>query len=130
MLIVEDNAADVFLIREAVRRAELLADLHIARDGERAIWFFDEADADINAPCPAVVLLDINLPKQSGSQVLQHLRKSRRCGKALVIAVSSSDLGTDREEMTRLGADGYFHKPSEYEEFMKLGNIIKDLLST
>jgi hypothetical protein len=47
MLIVEDNAADVFLIREAVRRAELPADLHIARDGERAIWFFDEADADI-----------------------------------------------------------------------------------
>jgi chemotaxis family two-component system response regulator Rcp1 len=74
--------ADVFLIRKAIRIAKFPADLHIARDGEQAIRFFDEADADITAPCPAVVLLDINLPKKPGSQVLQHLRKSRRCGKA------------------------------------------------
>jgi chemotaxis family two-component system response regulator Rcp1 len=130
MLIVEDNPADVFLIRKAIRSAKLPADLHIASDGEQAIRFFDEADADITAPCPAVVLLDINLPKKPGGQVLQHLRKSPRCGKALVITVSSSDSARDREEMTKLGANSYFHKPSEYEEFMKLGDIVKDLLGT
>ena len=57
------------------------------------------------------------------------MRKSRRCGNALVIAVSSSDSAKDREEMTSLGANGYFHKPSAYADFMKLGEMVKGLLS-
>ena len=86
-----------------------------------------KADADITAPSPAVVLLDINLPRKPGSEILHHLRKSHRCGKALVVVVSSSDSAKDHEEMTTLGANGYFHKPFKYEEFMKLGDRVKDV---
>jgi two-component system, chemotaxis family, response regulator Rcp1 len=57
------------------------------------------------------------------------MRKSPKCSKALVIAVSTSDSAQDRETMTELGANGYFRKPSEYADFMKLGDMIKNVLS-
>ena len=79
-------------------------------------------------PCPELIILDINLPKRQGGEVLQHLRGSRRCASALVIAISTSGSVEDRDRMTKLGANGYFHKPSEYAEFMKLGNLINQVL--
>jgi len=74
------------------------------------------------------MILDINLPKKHGGQVLQHMRKTRRCATALVLVVTSSDSLRDRETMAKLGANGYFRKPSDYEHFMKLGSLVKELL--
>lgn len=128
MLIVEDNESDVFLIREAIRAAKLPVTVHIVKDGDQAVQFFETVDADASVPCPALVLLDINLPKKQGGEVLKHMRRSRRCAGALVIVVSSSDSARDRQQMKSLGADGYFRKPSEYEAFMKLGEMIKSFL--
>jgi chemotaxis family two-component system response regulator Rcp1 len=127
-LIVEDNPADVLLIRQAIKSACVNADLHIVRDGEQAVRYFDDVDGD-RAPRPALVVLDINLPRKQGGEVIQYMRKSRSCENALVLAVSTSDSAREREHMTRLGASGYFRKPSEYAEFMKLGDIIRDLLN-
>jgi DNA-binding response OmpR family regulator len=128
VLIAEDNESDVFLIQDAIETAKLDVALHIVKDGEQAIRFFDQADSDADMPCPALVILDINLPRKHGNAVLQHMRLSRKCGKALVLAVSSSASDRDREEMAKLGANGYFQKPSDYDDFMKLGDIIKGLL--
>ena len=128
MLIVEDNEADVFLIEEAIEAAKLRLSLHVVNDGDQAVRFFDRADADTAAPCPALVILDINLPKKQGRDVLKHMRGSRRCGEALVIVVSTSDSPQDRAQMKSLGANGYFRKPSAYDEFMKLGEVVKALL--
>lgn len=130
ILIVEDNAADVFLIREALKSANLSADLDVVKDGEQAVRFFDDADSHDAASSPVLVILDINLPKKQGDEVLQHLRKSRRCGNALVLVVSTSASRRDQENMANLGANGYFHKPSDYAEFMKLGEIVKQLLNS
>jgi chemotaxis family two-component system response regulator Rcp1 len=127
ILIIEDNPADVLLIRHAITTADLDVNIEVVRDGEEAIQFFDETERDLALKCPALVILDINLPRKQGSEVLQHMRASGRCGKALVITVSTSDSERDRNEMTRLGANGYFRKPSDYAEFMKLGDMIKDL---
>ena len=129
VLIVDDNESDVFLIQEAIGATRLSLTLHVAKDGEQAIRFFDRADAQADMPCPALVILDINLPKKQGGDVLKHMRLSRRCADALVIVVSTSDSMQDREQMRNLGAEGYFHKPSQYDEFMKLGDIVKTLLS-
>lgn len=125
---VEDSKTDVFLIRKAITSAEVNADLHFVSDGDAATQFFDFADADANAPCPALVLLDLNLPKKNGDEVLRHLRSSRRCGNAGVLIVSSSDAARDREALAELGVNGYFRKPSDYYEFMKLGDLVKQLL--
>jgi chemotaxis family two-component system response regulator Rcp1 len=129
VLIVDDNESDVFLIQEAIAATRLSLRLHVAKDGEQAIRLFDRADAQTDMPCPALVILDINLPKKQGGDVLKHMRLSRRCADALVIVVSTSDSAQDREQMRNLGANGYFHKPSAYDEFMKLGDLVKTLLS-
>ena len=129
ILVVEDNRADVFLIREAIDSAHVNAELYVVHDGDTAIRFFHDADDNESAPCPALVILDINLPKRHGSEVLQHMRQTRRCANALVVVVTSSDSDQDREQMADLGANGYFRKPSEYGEFLKLGGIIRGLLT-
>jgi DNA-binding response OmpR family regulator len=125
---VEDSRADVYLIRESIEIAGIDADVHIVQDGEKAIRFFESVDSDDTAPCPALVILDINLPKKQGGEVLYEMRRSRRCSEISVLVVTSSDSERDREEMGRLGAKAYFRKPSEYESFMKLGVIVKELL--
>jgi DNA-binding response OmpR family regulator len=128
ILVVEDNAGDVFLIRAAIKAADFHAELHVVRDGEQAIRFVDDADGDDEAPCPALIILDVNLPRKHGGEVLQHIRKSRRCSNVLVMAVSTSESSRDREDMMKLGANGYFHKPSKYADFMKLGDRVKEML--
>jgi DNA-binding response OmpR family regulator len=128
ILIVEDNRADVFLIREAIEASCPDAALFVVQDGDKAIKFFEQADIDPAAPCPALVILDINLPKKPGPEVLSQMRLTKRCAQATVLVVTSSDSEKDRVEMKRLGVNGYFRKPSEYDEFMKLGPLVKSLL--
>jgi CheY-like chemotaxis protein len=128
VLIVEDNEADVFLIQEAIEVTRLPLTVDIAQDGEQAVQLFDQLDNDPEMPCPALVILDINLPKRHGGDVLKHMRRSRRGAHVPVLVVSTSHAAHDREEMMRLGANGYFRKPSDYDEFMKLGDIVKAML--
>jgi two-component system, chemotaxis family, response regulator Rcp1 len=118
----------VFLISEAIHAANPNVALEVVNDGEKAIRFFEKIDNDDTLACPALVILDINLPKKHGGLVLQKMRKTRRCANALVLVVTSSDSARDRETMARLGANGYFRKPSDYEHFMKLGDLVKELL--
>jgi DNA-binding response OmpR family regulator len=128
ILIVEDNKADVFLICEAINAANLNADVQVVSDGEKALGVFEEADRDNARVPPTLVILDINLPKKNGSQVLRQMRASRRCANAIVLVVTSSDSARDRDLMANLGVNGYFRKPSEYDDFMKLSQIVKVLL--
>jgi DNA-binding response OmpR family regulator len=128
VLIVEDNESDVFLIERALERAKIACLVRVAKNGQEAVQFFNEADADSRCPCPHVVILDINLPKRLGSDVLKHMRQSRRCANAHVIVVTTSDSSRDREVMERLGVDGYFTKPSDFDEFMKLGDLVKSVI--
>jgi len=129
VLIVEDNEADVFLIREAIAGARLPLTLHVVRDGEQALRFFESAAAgDPSYSCPDLVILDINLPKKNGADVLKQMRQAGNCANARVIVVSTSQSERDREHMKMLGADHYFKKPSQFDEFMKLGDLIKELL--
>lgn len=128
ILIAEDNKSDVSLIQRALKTSGIEAQVHIADDGEKAIRFFEQADADAAAPCPDLILLDINMPRYKGGDILRKLRASSRCRNALVLVVTSSNSNRDREEMDALGANGYFRKPSELSEFMALGEIVRDLL--
>jgi len=129
ILIVEDNAGDLFLIRDALRAATIDADIDVVQDGQDAMRYFDAKDADFAAPSPNIVLLDLNLPKRSGAEVLKHLRSSKRCGEALVLIVSSSDATRDRTAVAELDVAGYFRKPSDYTDFMKLGPLVKAMLT-
>lgn len=116
------------MIREAIQGAKLSVDLDVVDDGEKALQYFENVDRDDSAPCPFLVIMDINLPKKHGGEVLQRMRTSRRCANALVVVVTSSDSRADRQAMANLGVNGYFCKPSDYDEFMKLGDVLKTLL--
>jgi len=128
LLIVEDNRADVYLMREAIEKEKLKAELQVVGDGEAATRYFDQLDADASLPCPDLVLLDINLPRKNGADVLAHMRQSGRCRKTPVMVVSTSGSARDRQRMMSLGADRYFQKPSEYDQFLKLGGEIREML--
>jgi chemotaxis family two-component system response regulator Rcp1 len=125
---VEDNQSDAYLIQRAIEGTNLAVDFHVIRDGQEAINFFDQAEVDPAKPCPDIVILDINLPKKQGSDVLKHMRSRSRCAQAHVIVVSTSASEHDQELLKGLGADGYFRKPSEFDEFMKLGGLVKSVL--
>jgi chemotaxis family two-component system response regulator Rcp1 len=120
----------VYLIQRAIEGTNLPIDFHVLRDGQQAVQFFDQADADPGKPCPDIVILDINLPKKQGGDVLKHMRSRSRCAQAYVIVVSTSASKRDQELMKELGADGYFRKPAEFDEFMKLGDLVKGVLAS
>jgi CheY-like chemotaxis protein len=128
LLLVEDNAADAMLVKEAIQVHEVIVHLHVVVDGEEAIAFIERAERDPRAPCPDMVLLDLNLPKRSGSDVLQRIRRSERCKHVPIVILTSSDSPRDRSEASRLGATRYFRKPTDYDEYMKVGKVLNEVL--
>ena len=129
MLVVEDNEADVLLIREAIEAENPGVTIDVVEDGDQAVRLFDQLEEATSMPSPDLVILDINLPKRQGGEVLEHLRQSRRFHNVRALVVSTSDSARDREQMAELGADGYFKKPSDYDAFMSLGNIVRNMLA-
>src|SRR4051794_18921544 len=112
VLLAEDNRADALLIEEAIEAYKLPIELHVVEDGEAASAFIQRAETDPEAPCPQLLILDLNLPIRSGIEVLRMVRAGRRCRGVPVIIVTSSNSPRDRKEVARHGADHYFRKPS------------------
>lgn len=130
ILIVEDNAGDVYIMEEALREHNVHLETTILSDGEEAASFFDRLDSGAIPACPSLVLLDLNLPKRSGHWVLGRIRAGQRCPSVPVVIVSSSEAPADMEQNRRLGATAYFRKPSSLVDFLKLGTLVNDLLSS
>jgi DNA-binding response OmpR family regulator len=130
IVLVEDSETDAFLVREAFRHHHLDVRLDVLADGELAVDFVDGLDAGEPHPCPDFFMLDLNLPKVSGDILLKQIRKSRRCSQVPVMIITSSSSPRDQEEMMRLGATYYFHKPSRLAEFINLGAVVSDLLNS
>ena len=101
--------------------------MHVASDGQKAIEFIIEAEMDAGAPCPDFLLLDLNLPKKDGFEVLERLRASEKFSSIPVVVMTSSNSPADRNRAAELGAS-YFCKPPNYEEFLKLGALLKNLV--
>ena len=128
ILLIEDAEPDVFLVREALKSAGLDFELNVLDDGEKAVDFIDTLDRNRDKECPQLVLLDLNLPKRTGDQILEHMRHSNRCKDVPVVIVTSSDSPRDKAEASRLGATQYFRKPSRLDEFMRLGPLVRKLV--
>lgn len=114
-------------MREVIRTENLPVELHIATDGQQAIEFIVKAEKNPDVPCPHLLLLDLNLPKVDGFDVLRRLRASDKCRAIPVLIVTSSDSPGDRSQASKLGA-GYFRKPPSFDEFLKLGDVLKQML--
>lgn len=127
VLLAEDNPADVELVREALDSEEFEYELEVKRDGEQMLRFIEQID-NSEEKCPSIFLLDLNLPRTSGEVLLARVRRSKCC-RVPVLIVTSSDSKRDREMTKQLGASGYFRKPSDYEGFMKLGRVVRDMVA-
>jgi CheY-like chemotaxis protein len=129
VLLVEDNPADVFLVEEAIKEHNLPVHLLVVEDGEAAIRFLEQANIESES-IPKAVVLDWNLPRRSGSEVLQHLRNSTRFPDIPVVVFTSSDSRWDRELAAQLGATRYFRKSADFDEFMEIGNVLEEVLKS
>ena len=128
ILLAEDNDGDVLLVRKALDEFVGGYQLLLARNGEEALQILERAGVDSSAPCPDFAVLDLNLPRCSGIQILKRLRKTPRCAAAPVIVFTSSDSPQDKAEAFRLGANRYFQKPTDLDGFMQLGRLVKESL--
>jgi CheY-like chemotaxis protein len=125
--LAEDNAADVFLVRSALEQEGLEFELQVLSDGGQALCLLDQIESEA-APCPDILLLDLNLPKRSGAEILARLRQTVRCASARVVILSSSNSPQDRERVAQLGVTHYFVKSNDLDEFMKLGAVVREAL--
>jgi chemotaxis family two-component system response regulator Rcp1 len=128
VVLIEDNTGDVLLVEEALREHQVDCNLTVVPDGEEAMKFFRDADANPASRLPALVLLDLNLPKCSGHEILEWIRRSSRFPTLPVVIVTSSQASSDLAQTKKLGATAYFHKPIHFEEFMNLGALVRNLL--
>jgi CheY-like chemotaxis protein len=129
ILLAEDSAADVGIVRIALRDQNLNHILHVARDGEEAITFIEKADKDAKGPGPDLLLLDMHLPKYNGEEILKRLRSTEHFAQIPVVVMTSSDAPQDHDTAQRHAALFYFRKPSRLEEFIHLGVIVREILT-
>ena len=121
--IVEDNLGDVLLVREALKESSLRFELKHAADGEEAIQAISK-----NRIHPDLVLLDINLPKRDGWEVLSELRANTDTRNVPVVVLSSSGSPEDRDRALRNVPSMYIQKPSNLEDFLAVGRTIEGFL--
>jgi CheY-like chemotaxis protein len=129
ILLIEDNPADVVLIRQALEEYGIQHCLHVVEDGAEALAYVTRMGAEPDPACPDLLLLDLNMPKADGLDVLRRLRSAEECRDTRVIVVTSSSDPKDRQAVEQLAVDAFFHKPSDLDAFMRIGELIKQLMT-
>ena len=127
ILLVEDNPADVFLLRDGLERAQVSCELIVLSDGEMALQFFRRQGKYLASPMPDLAVMDARLPVHDGIEVLKALRQSKHFAKLPVVMSSSVD-PNQRVEMEQLGVLRYFEKPSDLEGFFQMALVLKEIL--
>ena len=126
---MEDNQIDVLVIREMVENADLNLNLLLMSDGEQAIRYLDHLEKNPAAELPALMLLDLNVPRFSGIEILERLRNGSRTSRVPVIVVTSSMAERDRVVCEDFGVDGYFKKATTLTAYSELRTLIREVLS-
>jgi len=120
ILLVEDNPGDARLTREALRHSKVRNRLHHARDGEEAIAFLRHQPPFADAPLPDLILLDLNLPRRDGREVLEDIKQDHRLMHIPVVILTSSEAEEDILRSYRLHANCFITKPVDLEQLTKV----------
>jgi CheY-like chemotaxis protein len=128
LLHAEDNLPDAMLVEEAIRTAELPLKVFLCQNGEEALDFITKAHLDPTAPRPDIFVLDLNLPRIDGFELLRRTRALQSFQYTPALLVTSTDSQADREEAARLGAV-FFPKPISLDEFLKIGDVLRQVLA-
>jgi chemotaxis family two-component system response regulator Rcp1 len=124
VLLVEDSPGDVRLTREAFKDAKVHINLHVASDGAEAMAFLWGAGEHAGAPCPDLILLDLNLPKKDGREVLEEIKESPKWKSIPVVILTTSASEADILRSYRLHANCYITKPVDLDGFL---NVVKSI---
>jgi len=127
ILLAEDNPADVFLIRTALEEHGVDVPLQVAADGREVFEILCE-EQNLPASQLRLIILDLNLPRHDGIEILQRLRETGRMVRVPVVVLTSSDSPRDRIVASELGAACYLRKPSNLEQFLSMGAVFKQML--
>jgi len=125
ILLVEDNPADLRLTQEAMRGSKLLNKLHVVSDGEEALSYLRRQGKYADAPRPDLILLDLNLPKKDGREVLAEIKLDPELKVIPVVVLTTSEAVTDILKSYNLHANCYITKPVAFEQFKKVVNSIE-----
>lgn len=128
ILLAEDNPADVYLIREALREHGVDCPMRVVSDGAEVLRMISSPDSLTEVGRLGLIILDLNLPRHDGTEILQRLRETTELAHVPVVVLTSSDSPRDRLVASQFGAACYLRKPSSLEQFLALGAIFKDLL--
>jgi len=130
VLLVEDSPGDVRLTREAFRDANGAIRLHVASDGVEAMAFLRRQAPHEDAPRPDLILLDLNLPRMDGREVLAHIKADDALRTIPTVILTTSEADADITESYRLQANTYLSKPVQLEAFESLVRSINDFWLT
>lgn len=128
ILIVEDNEDEQIFLKKAFALAEISNPVQIVSDGQEALEYLEGVGsyADRLAyPVPGIVLLDLKLPRISGFEILERLRRSRDLRSLIAIVMSSSNRTTDVQRAYELGANAYLVKPGSFDELLRFMKVFK-----
>jgi CheY-like chemotaxis protein len=125
ILLVEDNPDDVAITQRALAKSRVANELHVVRDGQEALEFlFGCREHGADALRPDLILLDVNLPKANGMEVLEKIRADEQLAMIPVIMLTASDREEDIVRSYRLGSNTYIQKPVEFEKFLHALDVL------
>jgi len=125
ILLVEDNPGDADLAKEALSEAKVKNELYWVEDGEEAIAFLEQRGEYANAPRPDVILLDLNLPKKDGREVLAEVKANEDWMRIPIVVLTASEAESDILKSYSLHANCYITKPIDLDQFMKVVQAIE-----
>lgn len=126
VLVVEDNPNDVTIIKRAMRKSEVKCELYFACDGEEALNFLYRESEFEDAPRPDLILLDLNLPKINGLEVLAKIKEDEHLRRIPVIVLTISEREEDMVKAYDSGAASYMTKPVDSKDFERLIQTVQD----
>lgn len=125
ILLVEDEMTDILFVQKAFKRSNLKGNLHVVMDGEEALAFLRREGQYAEKPKPDIVLLDLNMPRKSGKEVLEEIKGDTKLQCIPVAIMTSSESEDDICNSYRLGANCYIRKPLDFEELQKAMTAIE-----
>jgi two-component system response regulator len=126
ILLVEDNDNDVELTREGFRRSKLLIDLHHAQDGEECMAFLRKHGKFADAPTPDIILLDLNMPRMNGREVLTEISRDEKLRHLPVIILTTSQEELEILKLYQLRCSSYIVKPVNFDQFLRAIHSFSD----
>jgi CheY-like chemotaxis protein len=126
VLLVEDNPGDVRLTQEALKESSLPVHLNVARDGVEALEFLHKTHAFADAPQPDLILLDLNLPRKNGREVLSEVKADPKLKRIPVLVMTTSRDRQDIQKAYQLNANSYITKPMDLDAFLHIVKSIEE----